>query len=264
MKRSIFAGMLVLGASAVSPALAADLPVPVYPKAPAVVLDFYSGSGLYGGFNVKAEGGTANVNSLFTSSGTLNPTGGIYGLTMGWQKGNGTSFFALEVMADKNNVRAGDPCAMGTTTLSCSLQGNWEFEGRVKFGGQLATLLNYLPNNPFGTLAPPGLPDVVGATGVAPNMHPYLFAGGLFRQQTAAIDPIAEGKDWTRALTWGPGFYIQTTKTTVLDIWAERVEQSKGLNLGSTMPVPLNAAAGNGPSYRVGAALLVRFGGSGI
>jgi hypothetical protein len=237
---------------------AADLPVlPV--KAPVTVLDFYNGSGLYGGFNVKAEGGTANVNSLFTASGQLNPVGGIYGLTAGWQKGNGTSFFALEVMADKNNVRGGDPCAMGAVTLSCSVQGNWEFEGRVKFGGQLASLLNYLPNNPFATLPPPGLPDVVGASGVAPNLHPYVFIGDLLRKQSAAIDPIAEGSGWTQALTWGPGFYIQTTKSTVIDIWAERIEASKGINLGSTMPV-LNAAAGNGPSYRVGAALLVRFG----
>lgn len=238
-------------AAAITPAAAADIPVPLPTKAPAAspFVYPYAGSGIYWGANVVSDGAVDSA-----GHGTFGTTGGAYGATLGyqWAVGGGTNWLAVEAMADYSNAKGGDVLASTSQT--------WSFEQRVKLGGNLASGLSLLPSL-FGPNGAPPLPVLPSTTGAAAIMHPYIFGGVYERKLDASLlgmtpagMAVGVSSAWRVAPTVGIGVLTQVTKDVVVDTWGEYVSPSSSIGLSSG-PTPLGTV-GSGQQWRVGAAVL--------
>jgi outer membrane immunogenic protein len=206
---------IALVASAIAPALAADLPARTYTKAPAVVAPVYDWSGFYIGlngggassrecYNLTSVAGVALANT--PSEGCHDATGGLAGGQIGyrWQAANWV--FGVEAQGDWANLKGSNSSltALIPYINQTKVDGIGLFTGQVGYawnnvllyvkGGAAVTHNNYLSFFPVGNVfAAAGVPfnqasdtrwgGVVGAGvefGFAPNWSVALEYDHLF------------------------------------------------------------------------------------
>lgn len=218
-----------------TPTHAADM-VPVY-KAPSTYAGFpYNGSGFYYGLNTFAEIKDSTVDVAGARSG-LFQAGAAVGGTVGYQRGNGTSFVAIEAMVNIANTGAN---AAATAT---DIKSRYSFEQRVKFGGPLANVLNFLPASSGATF--PALPALGAPNGAA---HPYLMVG--LHESRESVDVLGIARDkWQFKGAVGVGVMQQFANGIAADAWVEYSPKQGGFTVGG--PIATNP----GQVYRIGAGL---------
>jgi outer membrane immunogenic protein len=104
------AGLIALAIAV--PAVAADLPVRTYTKAPAIVAAAYDWSGFYiglnggGGWGHKCWDRNTGLNGTFLAAeGCTDPSGGVAGGQVGYRWQRGAWVFGLEAQGDWANLR---------------------------------------------------------------------------------------------------------------------------------------------------------------
>lgn len=224
--------------TAAGAASAADL----VPKAPPQVVGFpYSGSGFYYGVNTFAEIDKTTVDVAGTQA-SLFQAGTALGGTIGYQRGNGNTFVAFEMMVNYHNVGStGNMAAVNAV----SADSRYSLEQRIKFGGPLATVLGVLPSQIQPVL--PGMPSIGNQVGPS---HPYLMVGLHEQQQGVDIaDMSLSKKRWQLRPAVGAGIMTQFTSGIALDTWVEYNPKTSGFVAGGLSAKPEQG-------YRIGAALL--------
>ncbi len=141
MKRMLFAGAIAL--SAITPALAADLPAAPPPQAPAryvpAVAPVYNWSGIYVGINGGYAFGNSNWNStsgFSPGTGNFKIKGGLVGGTLGVNFQSGSFVYGIEGDGDWTNIKgntSGGACA--GAGLFCQTSNDWlaTFRGRLGY-----------------------------------------------------------------------------------------------------------------------------------
>lgn len=237
IKAAVLLAAFALFALAAPSARAADM-VPVY-KAPSTYAGFpYNGSGFYYGLNTFAEIKDSTVDVAGARSG-LFQAGAAVGGTVGYQRGNGTSFVAIEAMVNIANTGA------NAATTATDIKSRYSFEQRVKFGGPLANVLNFLPASSGATF--PALPALGAPNGAA---HPYLMVG--LHESRESVDVLGVARDkWQFKGAVGAGMMQQFANGIAGDAWIEyQPKQGGGFAVGGPI------SANQGQTYRIGAALL--------
>lgn len=196
MKR--FVVMAALVAFLPVSAIAADMPVKAPPSFG--IYPSYAGQGFY--FGVATSAGVAQADikgsSLLGTSlvnGNLTAAGASVGGTVGWMKGNGTTWYAIEATLAYNNITASAPVD-GVRVEAFS---RWDAEQVIKFGG-FQQILAALPNLGIAFPSLPNLPSPPGFNIAANTSHPYIMAGvrefgmgsavGLANAKTVGIAPL--------------------------------------------------------------------------
>ncbi len=109
-------------------AQAADMPRPSYYKTPAYVAPAYANwTGFYVGVNGGYGWGTSDWD--FPSLGS-DPTGGVYGGTLGYNFQTGTWVWGLEGDFDGTTIKGSTDCFGG----SCEIKMPWLATGRLRLG----------------------------------------------------------------------------------------------------------------------------------
>lgn len=239
--------LVVLGLLLAAPAFGADLALkaqgPLFTGYP------YTGSGAYWGIHTFAEIDRTGFAGQPGSIGTMYAAGAAVGATVGYQWGNGGTFYAIEAMASYKNLGASQESA-----VTGSVDSRWSFTERVKLGGPMANVLNLLPNIGAAFPAMPALPS--GGVGTT---HPYLFAA-VHQDDISATFGVDSGRAWRVKPGFGVGIMQQLGTATagnpgvVMDVWAEYVAPGTGITLGA--PDGSVSAVSTGAEARLGMAIL--------
>ena len=237
MKRFAILSALALISTA---SFAADMPV----KAPVLnpVQGYpYNSSGIYWGVTALGENAKTGLAGPAGSTGDIFQVGAAAGLTVGYQKGNGTTFYAVEVTGVYQNIGASQDAAPAG-----SVNTRWQAFERVKFGMPVAAIATYLPSF-AGTF--PGLPTISGGSGTT---HGYIMAG-LHEDDVSAQYGLMSKKAWQLSPSIGIGVMQQLTAGLVGDAWVEIVKPAAGITLGVPGGV---AKVQQGNKYLVGLSVL--------
>jgi outer membrane immunogenic protein len=118
MKKFLLGAMALAALGATAPALAADMAVPSYKAAPAMMAAVYDWSGLYFGLN----GGGGSSHKCWTNTNTLgvptvpaapegchDATGGAAGAQIGYRWQSGAWVMGLEAQGDWSNLKGSNP-----------------------------------------------------------------------------------------------------------------------------------------------------------
>lgn len=126
MKRFLLASVGVL--AMVGLANAADLPRPMYTKAPPLVSPYYNWTGFYVGVN----GGGGWGSSAWDTTGSFDTSGGLVGGTVGYNWQMGTWVLGVEGDIDWADIKGGtaNHCVGG----GCSTENNWLGTARGRVG----------------------------------------------------------------------------------------------------------------------------------
>lgn len=207
MRKTFLTATAMLAALS-APAFAADMPV----KAPVTVAGYpYAASGFYFGVGASAEGQNASV----ANTGVVSTSAGLDGI-IGYQWKGGLDFVALEAIFTYNNLGNTSACAsVGGAIVGCSLNSQFEFDPRVKFGFPVSTLTALLPNLSQYFPALPALPTNFVPT----STHPYVYADMPVRDVSADYG-LNTGKEWLVQGGGGAGILNQMGNGVVVDISA--------------------------------------------
>ncbi len=145
MRKALLAAVGLV-ASGIAPALAADLPVRTYTKAPAMVAPVYDWSGFYVGLN----GGGASSHQCLTitsvagssvlpnSEGCHNSTGGVAGGQIGYRWQTANWVFGVEAQGDWANLTGSN----GSLTAIIPYTNQTKVNAIGLFTGQIGYALN--------------------------------------------------------------------------------------------------------------------------
>lgn len=222
MKTLLIATAALLGS--IGFAHAADMPVK------AVSYGFGFGTqGWYVGIGTLAATTNSEISiPAVGTTGQITTAGAGVGPVFGYQKGDASSFKAIEAAVYWQNL--------GGTQLNTGASVNARFSSsaRIKFGGTavIATLGQLLPNLGLGGVFPP-------ASTLGQNSLPYFSIGADVNQVQASVIGI-ENKGWQVTPTFGMGFISQvmdpvTGKPTgfATDTSIEYTPAGKGMNIGT-------------------------------
>jgi outer membrane immunogenic protein len=136
MRRVLLATIGLLGL-AVTSAAAADLPRAMPPtKAPAFIPAVYSWNGFYLGIN----GGGAWGKSDWSGFGGTDPSGGLVGVTAGYNWQSGQWVFGLEADIDWASIKGSTACG----AFSCETKNNWLGTARGRLGWAFDRVMPYI------------------------------------------------------------------------------------------------------------------------
>jgi outer membrane immunogenic protein len=136
MRRVLLATIGLLGL-AVTSAAAADLPRAMPPtKAPAFIPAVYSWNGFYLGIN----GGGAWGKSDWSGFGGTDPSGGLVGVTAGYNWQSGQWVFGLEADIDWASIKGSTACG----AFSCETKNNWLGTARGRLGYAFDRVMPYV------------------------------------------------------------------------------------------------------------------------
>jgi outer membrane immunogenic protein len=117
MKRILIAGAFALAVG--GPALAADLPQPMPPRAPATyvptTVPYYNWGGIYFGVNGGYDYGRSNWSGAGVSTGTFNAPRFLVGGTLGANFQAGAFVFGVEGDLDYASLSGSATCVAGVT-----------------------------------------------------------------------------------------------------------------------------------------------------
>lgn len=224
-------------------AFAADLPLkaPVTPKW--IGAYPYDGTGFYLGLGTFGEAQKVTVNTpAVINAGTFAAGASVSGVAGYAYTLSPSRWLAVEVAVNYANTGANPSCG----GVACSLNTRLSATQRLKYGGDMTMLTQWLPGLSSIPVAPlqPMPPGAVN-----PLSHPYaMLVAHEFRDE-ATMGLITDNK--TR-LTWGGGVGIltQLTNGSVIDTWGEATSSS-GAHLMSA-----NITERSGMQYRVGVTML--------
>lgn len=238
MKRLILALLLLwplaAHAQTVVPPIVTKAPVVGYP---------YNGSGLYYGVGALGSGATSDI-----AGSNVTALGAALNGVIGYQWLGGLDFMAVEASVYWNNMGTGTTCAVGTASTPCSVDSQFGFEQRFKFGFPMSAVSALLPN--FAA-AFPGMPTItVPTTGV---QHPYIMAG-VHEDDVSSSFGLSTGKEWQVQPVIGAGVLGQWTNNLVVDFWFEAslANTSFDVSTGGIM----TGKTSIGPVYRAGISAL--------
>jgi outer membrane immunogenic protein len=186
MKRILWAGAIALVAG--GQALAADLPPPVAPRAPATyvptTVPVYNWSGIYIGANGGYAFGTANWSNpaLGIATGNFNTNGGLAGGTIGGNVQWGAAVLGIEGDWDWSNLNG--TSNIGGCGPGCQTKANWLSTVRGRAGWAIDRVLLY------GT----------GGAAFAPVQAG--FSGGPFQSSTQVGWTAGAGLEFAFAPNW--------------------------------------------------------------
>jgi len=137
MRRVLFATIGLLGL-AVTSAAAADLPRAMPPtKAPAFVPAVYSWNGFYLGINGGGAWGTSDWSG---TGGSADPSGGLVGVTAGYNWQSGQWVFGLEADIDWASIKGSTACG----AFSCETKNTWLGTARGRLGYAFDRVMPYI------------------------------------------------------------------------------------------------------------------------
>ena len=136
MKRFLLASAGVL--AMVSLANAADLPRPMYTKAPPMVAPYYNWTGFYVGIN----GGGGWGNSAWDTTGGFDTSGGLVGGTVGYNWQMGTWVLGVEGDIDWADIKGST--ASGCVGGNCTTENTWLGTARGRVGYAFDRWMPYL------------------------------------------------------------------------------------------------------------------------
>jgi len=160
MKRQLiaaFAGLLAVAMAA--PAFAADLPRPAYSpayrpayKAPYYVAPF-SWTGFYVGINGGYGWGTSDWSSAVTT-GSTDPSGGLAGVTLGYNLQTGVWVWGIEGDFDWSWIKGTDTSGTGVCTgVGCETKNDWLGTARLRIGYAWDRFMPYITGGgAFGSI----------------------------------------------------------------------------------------------------------------
>src|SRR5690349_11184629 len=137
MKRFLLASASVL--AMVGLANAADLPRPMYTKAPPLATPYYNRTGFYVGINGGGGWGSANWNSI----GSFDVSGGLVGGTVGYNWQTGAWVLGLEGDIDWADI-SGSTSPAACIGGNCSTKNNWLGTARGRVGYAFDRWMPYL------------------------------------------------------------------------------------------------------------------------
>jgi outer membrane immunogenic protein len=138
MKRILLSGVAL--AALIGSAAAADIPRRVEPvtKAPVYVAQIYNWTGPYLGINAGAGWARSNFGAPF--AGDASTSGGLVGLTLGYNWQVNQLVYGLEGDIDWTNLRGSTPC--GITT--CDVRNSWLGTVRGRLGFAMDRFMPYV------------------------------------------------------------------------------------------------------------------------
>lgn len=236
--------LIVVACLSITSALAADLPVLKKAAAPATVFDGYpyNGSGFYWGLNTFGEAADIGSATPAGNGPKVFAVGAAAGVVAGYVWGRGTTFYAVEGMANYSTIGTNGTC---DPAVPCVLNARWSFEQRVKFGGPIANMLSFLPD--LSTVFP-ALPAIPAGSS-NPLTHPYVMAG-LHEDDVSAEFGLAAAHKWRIQPSVGVGVLSQMSQGIVMDVWAEYI-----MPVGSFTVAP-GMTVDSGKKARVGLSIL--------
>jgi outer membrane immunogenic protein len=169
MKRFLLASAGVL--AMVSLANAADLPQPMYTKAPPIATPYYNWTGFYVGINGGGGWGRTNWDSL----GGFDTSGGMVGGTIGYNWQTGPWVLGLEGDIDWADIKGNTAiavCARG----NCTTQNNWLGTARGRVGYSFDRWMPYITGGAaFGDVEA----THPGFTGLTSTQLGWTVGGGV-------------------------------------------------------------------------------------
>lgn len=137
MRRVLLATIGLLGL-AVTSAAAADLPRGMPPtKAPAFIPAAYSWNGFYLGIN---GGGAWGKSDWSGTGGSADPSGGLVGVTAGYNWQSGQWVFGLEADIDWASIKGSTACG----AFTCETKNNWLGTARGRVGWAFDRVMPYI------------------------------------------------------------------------------------------------------------------------
>lgn len=200
---------LLWGASA---ALAADMPVKAPLRAPLLAYP-YEGSGFYFGLGTFGEAQSTQVNVPVIAGPKGYAAGAGGSVIGGYQRTFGAStWIAAEVGFNYANTGINSACG---ALFTCSIDTRLSATQKIKLGGPLSAILDFLPSL---STAFPVLPPVPAGTNN--TAHPYVMLVAHESREEVVIAGLGAKKMLFRAGA-GAGLLTQLKAGMVLDTWAE-------------------------------------------
>lgn len=195
-----------------------------------------------GGFYLGVGTFLETANSKVTIGGTdftmLSNSGSLGGV-VGYGRGNGNFWWAVEGGAYWTNLNTGSVCP---GCIKSNFTGTLLAEISVPQG-----VMNVLPN--IGTIFP-GLNQGAAAA----NIYPYIGLGVDFDDVSGSFGQ-SNGRDWQIPFKARVGAKTKLTNGSIMDTWAEASFQGSGFSVG-----PL-ATVNQGTTYKAGLTFAVGWGG---
>lgn len=227
MRRLLFA----LAGLYIAPALAADLPKPIFKAVPAAILS--GPGGLYVG--AFAGGGMTTQRFDFVTipgSGNLKPSGFQGGVKVGYGLWvNPSLMVGLEADAAMDFGRTQEN-ACGVAAV-CSSKGSWLFTQRAVFGWAMGSGLRAAgASTPDQWPVPLNLP----ANFSEARIVPYLTAGVAERRIEAEAMGLGKGKEWLVGAVGGVGVKVPVSSAISFDVSYLYVNYNKNFIPASSAP----------------------------
>ena len=171
-KRTVLAAAAMLMAAPLA-ANAADLRRPYYKGQPALMPAYYNWAGFYVGVNAGYGWGQSHWTSPLVD---INPKGGMFGATVGYNYQLGAFVFGLEGDFDWSMMKGSNACGVAAT---CETKNTWLGTGRGRVGYAFDRFLPYVTGGvAFGDIKA-SMTNPLGTTSASATKLGWVLGVGL-------------------------------------------------------------------------------------